>query len=154
MISIGSTPDLYFTVNAVINGEKKQVVFKELLTGPAVVTVYMKNNTSVCDVQNQSLAAHEDAFAKKGYRIISVGKDTCASHIKYAQKLGITYILVSDPDMLFAQATDSLVEKSMYGKKYMGPTRSAFVFNANGTVTGIIEKVDAENHAAELLALI
>ena len=154
MISIGSTPDLSFTVNAVINGEKKQVVFKELLTGPAVVTVYMKNNTSVCDVQNQSLAAHEDAFAKKGYRIISVGKDTCASHIKYAQKLGITYILVSDPDMLFAQATDSLVEKSMYGKKYMGPTRSAFVFNANGTVTGIIEKVDAENHAAELLALI
>jgi peroxiredoxin Q/BCP len=154
MISIGSTPDLSFTVNAVINGEKKQVVFKELLTGPAVVTVYMKNNTSVCDVQNQSLAAHEDAFAKKGYQIISVGKDTCASHIKYAQKLGITYILVSDPDMLFAQATDSLVEKSMYGKKYMGPTRSAFVFNANGTVTGIIEKVDAENHAAELLALI
>ena len=154
MISIGSTPDLSFTVNAVIDGEKKQVVFKDLLTGPAVVTVYMKNNTSVCDVQNQSLAAHEDAFAKKGYRIISVGKDTCASHIKYAQKLGITYILVSDPDMLFAQATDSLVEKSMYGKKYMGPTRSAFVFNANGTVTGIIEKVDAENHAAELLALI
>ncbi len=154
MIKPGSSPDLSFTVNAVINSEKKQVVFKELLTGPAVVTVYMKNNTSVCDVQNQSLAAHEDAFAKKGYRIISVGKDTCASHIKYAQKLGITYILVSDPDMLFAQATDSLVEKSMYGKKYMGPTRSAFVFNANGTVTGIIEKVDAENHAAELLALI
>lgn len=154
MISIGSTPDLSFTVNAVINGEKKQVVFKDLLTSPAVVTVYMKNNTSVCDVQNQSLAAHEDAFAKKGYKIISVGKDTCASHIKYAQKLGITYILVSDPDMLFAQATDSLVEKSMYGKKYMGPTRSAFVFDANGTVTGIIEKVDAENHAAELLALI
>jgi peroxiredoxin Q/BCP len=154
MISIGTTPDLSFTVNAVINGEKKQMVFKDLLTGPAVVTVYMKNNTSVCDVQNQSLAAHEDAFTKKGYTIISVGKDTCASHIKYAQKLGITYILVSDPDMLFAQATDTLVEKSMYGKKYMGPTRSAFVFDANGTVTGIIEKVDAENHAAELLALI
>ncbi len=154
MISIGSTPDLSFTVNAVINGEKKQVVFKDLLTAPTVVTVYMKNNTSVCDVQNQSLAAHADAFAKKGVNIVSVGKDTCASHIKYAQKLGITYILVSDPDMLFAQATDSLIEKSMYGKKYMGPTRSAYVFDAKGTVTGIIEKVDAENHAAELLALI
>lgn len=154
MISLGSTPDLSFTVNAVIDGQKTQVVFKDLITGPTVVTVYMKNNTSVCDLQNQSLAAHVDAFAKKGVRIVSVGKDTCASHIKYAQKLGITYILVSDPDMLFAQATDSLIEKSMYGKKYMGPTRSAFVFDAKGTVTGIIEKVDAENHAAELLALI
>lgn len=154
MISIGSKPDLSFTVNAVIDGQKTQVVFKDLMTGPTVVTVYMKNNTSVCDVQNQSLAAHTDAFVKKGYGIISVGKDTCASHITYAQKLGITYILVSDPDMLFAQATDSLIEKSMYGKKYMGPTRSAYVFDAEGTVKGIIEKVDSENHAAELLALI
>jgi thioredoxin-dependent peroxiredoxin len=154
MVPIGSKPDLSFTVNAVIDGQKKQVVFKDLMTGPTVVTVYMKNNTSVCDAQNQSLAAQVDAFAEKGYGIISVGKDTCASHIKYAQKLGITYILVSDPDMLFAQATDSLIEKSMYGKKYMGPTRSAYVFDAEGTVKGIIEKVDSENHAAELLALI
>lgn len=154
MISLGSKPDLSFTVNAVIDGQKKQVVFKDLMTGPTVVTVFMKNNTSVCDLQNQSLAAQEDAFAQKGYKIVSVGKDTCASLIKYAQKLGITYILVSDPDMLFAQATDSLIEKSMYGKKYMGPTRSAYVFDADGVVTGIIEKVNAENHAAELLALI
>lgn len=154
MISLNTTPDLTFEVKALVNGEPKTARFQDLLTGPSVVTVYMKNNTSVCDVQNQSLAAHAEAFAKKGYAIIAVGKDTCSAHAKYAQKLGIPYILVSDPDMLFAQATDSLVEKSMYGKKYMGPTRSAFVFDAARRVTGIIEKVDAENHAAELLALI
>lgn len=154
MISLNTIPDLNFDVKALVNGEQKKVRFRDLMTGPTVVTVYMKNNTSVCDVQNQSLAAQAEAFAEKGYGIIAVGKDTCAAHATYARKLGIPYILVSDPDMLFAQATDSLVEKSMYGKKYMGPTRSAFVFDAGGRVTGIIEKVDAENHAAELLALI
>jgi peroxiredoxin Q/BCP len=154
MIPIHSTPDLTFEVKALVNGEQKTVAFRDLMTGPTVVTVYMKNNTSVCDVQNQSLAAHAAAIAQKGYVIIAVGKDTCAAHAKYARKLGIPYILVSDPDMLFAKATDSLVEKSMYGKKYMGPTRSAFVFDAGGRVTGIIEKVDAERHAEELLALI
>ena len=154
MISPGTTPDLSFPVKAIIDGETKLVPFRDLITGPTVVTVFMKCNTSVCDVQNQNLVAHADAFAKKGVSIISIGKDTGSALMKYAQKLGITYILVSDPDMLFAQATDSLIEKSMYGKKYMGPTRSAYVFDANATVTGIIEKVDAENHAAELLALI
>lgn len=154
MIPLRSTPDLSFLVNALIDGRKTKVTFRDLIRGTTVVTVYMRNNTRVCDAQNQNLADHADAFAKKGVSIIAVGKDTCASHEKYARKLGIPYILVSDPDMLFAKATDSLVEKSMYGKKYMGPTRSAFVFDAGGRVTGIIEKVDAENHAAELLALI
>lgn len=154
MIKPGTTPDLSFPVKAIVNGEAKLVPFRDLITGPTVVTVFMKCNTSVCDVQNQSLAAHTDAFSKKGVNIIAIGKESGGILTKYAQKLGITYILVSDPDMQFAQATDSLIEKSMYGKKYMGPTRSAYVFDANGTVTGIIEKVDAENHAAELLALI
>jgi peroxiredoxin Q/BCP len=154
MISPGTTPNLSFPVKAIVNGEAKLVTFRDLITGPTVVTIFMKCNTSVCDVQNESLVAHADAFAKKGATIISIGKESGNKLTKYAQKLGITYILVSDPDMQFAQATDSLIEKSMYGKKYMGPTRSAYVFDANGTVTGIIEKVDAENHAAELLALI
>jgi len=62
--------------------------------------------------------------------------------------------LASDPDKRFAEATDSLVEKSMYGRKYMAPTRSAYYLDTDGTILGIIEKLSPKNHAEELLELV
>jgi peroxiredoxin Q/BCP len=61
---------------------------------------------------------------------------------------------VSDPDNKFAQAVDAIVEKKMYGKTYTGPARAAFVIDIDGTVLGLIEKIDTKNHADELFELI
>jgi peroxiredoxin Q/BCP len=61
---------------------------------------------------------------------------------------------VSDPEDQFARATGSLVEKSMYGKKYTGPARAAYVLERDGTVLAVVEKVDTADHAAQLLAVI
>jgi peroxiredoxin Q/BCP len=85
---------------------------------------------------------------------VAVSRDTPGSHLKYAAKKKVTYALVSDPGDLFAQAADAVVEKSMYGKKYFGPARAAFVLDADGTVLAVAEKVDTADHAAQLKALI
>ncbi|WP_069131874.1 peroxiredoxin [Rhodohalobacter halophilus] len=154
MISTGKKIDTDFTLSVVQNGEEKEVKFAELLTRPTIVSVYMRNNTSGCDKQNRSLAEHADEFDKKGYNLIALSKDTCGSHKNYAEKLDINYILASDPEFKFAEATDSVVEKKMYGKTFNAPSRSAFVIGKDGTVLGIIEKVNTKAHAEELLELV
>ena len=154
MIQAGTKMNTDFELQVVQNGEEKSVKFSELLDRPTLVSVYMKNNTGSCDKQNVSLAEDQQTIAQKGVNLIALSKDTCGSHKKYAEKHGINYILASDPNLEFSKATDSMVEKSMYGKTYEGPSRSAFYIDTDGTILGIIEKIDPKNHAAELLELI
>lgn len=154
MIDTGQKIDTSFTLDIVRNGEEENVPFSDLLDRPAIVSVYMRNNTSGCDKQNRSLAEHADWFDEKGYNLIAVSKDTCGSHKNYAEKIGINYILASDPDFNFAKATDSVVEKKMYGKTFNAPSRSAFVIDTDGTVLGTIKKINTKAHAEELKELI
>lgn len=154
MVNTGSKIDTNFTIKVVQAGEEKEVNFSDLLDKPTVVSVYMKNNTSSCDKQNESLAEHSDWFTEHGYNLITISKDSCGSHMKYAEKKGINYILASDPEYKFSAATDSIVEKKMYGKTYEGPSRSAFVIGKDGTILGVIEKINAKEHAQELKELI
>ena len=72
------------------------------------------------------------------------------SHAKYAAKKGITYTLASDPEDRFAKAADAIVEKSMYGRKFTGPARAAFVLATDGTVLAVVPKVDTADHARQL----
>ena len=89
---------------------------------------------------------------ERGYNLIALSRDTCGSHAKYAAKLGIGYTLVSDPDDLFGRAADAMVEKKMYGRTFEGPLRSAWVLDATGKVLAVIDKVDAADHGAQILA--
>ena len=93
-------------------------------------------------------------FDRAGYNLIALSRDTCGSHRRYAAAKKILYVLASDPDDRLARAAGSLVEKSMYGRKFVGPARSAFVLDRDGTVLAVVEKIDPPNHAAQLLALI
>lgn len=154
MIQIGDKINTEFSLDIVRNGEEKEVKFSELLDKPAIVSVYMRNNTGGCDKQNKSLAEHADWFDKKGYNLVAISKDTCGSHKNYAEKLDINYTLASDPDFKFAEATDSIVEKKMYGKTFNAPSRSAFIIDTDGTVLGIIKKVNTKAHAEKLKELI
>jgi peroxiredoxin Q/BCP len=154
MITPGKKLKTNFKLNVVADGAAKEMAFKDLLTRRTIVSVYMKNNTGSCDKQNDSLVAHAAELAKAGYNLVAVSRDTPGSHLKYAAKKKVTYALASDPGDLFAQAADAVVEKSMYGKKYFGPARAAFVLDADGTVLAVAEKVDTADHAAQLKALI
>ncbi|MEX0646238.1 MAG: redoxin domain-containing protein [Balneolaceae bacterium] len=154
MIATGDKINTDFTLSVVQNGEKKEAEFSELLDRPAIVSVYMRNNTSGCDKQNRSLAEHASWFDEKGYNLIAISKDTCGSHKNYAKKLDINYTLASDPEFRFAKATDSVVEKKMYGNTFNAPTRSAYIIGRDGTVLGIIKKVNTKAHAEELKELV
>lgn len=154
MITAGKKIKTNFKLKVVREGAQAEVVFKDLLTRPTIVSVYMKNNTGSCDKQNDSLAAHAAEFAKLGYNLVAVSRDTCGSHLKYAEKKKIGYALASDPEDLFAKATDSVVEKSMYGRTFEGPARAAYVIDTDGTVLAVVEKVDTKDHAAQLKAVL
>ncbi|WP_020403881.1 peroxiredoxin [Gracilimonas tropica] len=154
MIDTGAKANFDFTVKAVQNGEEKEINFKDLLDKPTIVSVYMKNNTSGCDRQTKDLADHAEWFKEKGYNLVAISKDTCGSHKRYAEKQGIDFTLVSDPDYKFAEATNSIVQKKMYGKEYEAPSRSAFVIDTDGTILGTIEKVNTKDHAGELKELV
>ncbi|MBD3617004.1 MAG: redoxin domain-containing protein [Gracilimonas sp.] len=154
MIETGAKADFDFTIKAVQNGEEKKINFKDLLDKPTIVSVYMKNNTSGCDRQTKDLADEAEWFADKGYNLVAISKDTCGSHKRYAKKQGIDFTLVSDPEYKFGEATDSIVQKKMFGNEYEAPSRSAFVIDTDGTILGIVEKVNTKDHAGELKELV
>lgn len=154
MIKTGAKMDTSFVLKIVQDDEQKEVSFSTLLDKPTIVSVYMKNNTGSCDRQTLSLAEESEWFTQKGYNILAISKDTCGSHKRYATKQGINYTLASDPDYKFAEATDSIVEKKMYGKTFSAPSRSAFVIDTDGTILATIEKIDTKEHASELKTLV
>ncbi|MFA6289659.1 MAG: redoxin domain-containing protein [Opitutaceae bacterium] len=154
MIGTGRKIATGFSLKVVQAGAVREVAFRDLLTRPTIVSVYMKNNTPSCDRQNDSLAAHAAEFGRLGYGLIALSRDTCGSHLKYAAKKEIPYTLASDPDDAFARETDSIVEKSMYGRTYQGPARAAYVIAPDGTVLAVISKIDTKDHAAQLKAVL
>ncbi len=153
MISPGKKLQAKFKLKIVQDGVEREVAFADLLTRRTIVSVYMKNNTGSCDKQNDSLVAHAVEFAQAGYNLVALSRDTCGSHLNYAAKKKISYVLASDPGDLFAQAADSVVEKSMYGRTFFGPARAAYVLEKDGTVLAVAEKVNPADHAAQLRAL-
>jgi peroxiredoxin Q/BCP len=150
MITTGQKLKLDFKLMVLEDNDEKEVAFNELLTRRTVVSVYMKNNTPGCDRQNDSLVGVAAELDRAGYNLVALSRDTCGSHRKYAAKKRISYVLASDPDDRFAQATGSVVEKSMYGRTFTGPQRAAYVLAPDGMVLAVIEKVDTKDHAAQL----
>lgn len=154
MISAGQKLDLGLRLKAVQAGAAREITLGNLLRRRTIVTVYMKNNTPGCDRQVASLTAQADEFDRAGYDLVALSRDTAGSHAKYMTAKTIPFTLVSDPDDVFARATDSLVEKSMYGRTFTGPARAAYVLEPDGTVLAVLEKVDPKDHAAQLRAVL
>lgn len=152
MLPIGKKPKLDFEVEALVGGKVVRGPFAALLDGPAVVSVWMRNNTSACDRQSAELGKAEKAILKAGYRVVGVSRDGCGSHAKYAAKHGYRYTLVADPEDRFSKAMDAMVEKSMYGKTYVGPARAAYVIDGKGTLVAVMPKVEAATHGKQVLA--
>lgn len=143
-----------FKVDALVDGKPVHASFASLLDGPTIVSVYMRNNTSACDKQAAEMGKNDKVIGKQGFRLIAISRDSCASHAKYAAKHGYKFTLVSDPEDQFSRAMDAIVEKSMYGKKYLGPLRAAYLFDASGKLIGLIPKVEAAEHGQQLLTAI
>lgn len=104
--------------------------------------------------QLEQLKSVEKNLDTNGIGLIAVSRDMIGSHAKYAQKHGLAFTLASDPEYRFASAVDSLVEKKLYGRSYLGPSRSAYLISEKGVLLGLVEAVDSANHAGQALALV
>jgi peroxiredoxin Q/BCP len=127
------------------------VSLKDLRGKPVVLYFYPKDDTSGCTAEACGFRdAHPD-FSGAGAVVIGVSKDSVASHDKFKQKHGLNFALASDETGEVCERYGTWVEKSMYGRKYMGIDRATFLIDKDGVLRGVWRKVKVPGHVAEVL---
>ena len=120
--------------------------------GPLVLYFYPKDDTSGCTKEAQDFTALAADFAKAGTKIVGLSRDPMKKHDKFIAKYDLKVPLASDEDGKISDAFGTWVEKSMYGRKYMGMERATYLIDADGRVVRAWRKVKVPGHAAEVLA--
>jgi peroxiredoxin Q/BCP len=121
---------------------------------PIVVFFYPKDDTSGCTLEAKDFSALLGDFEAAGAEVIGISPDSVASHARFRSKHDLSVRLVSDTERSAAQAYGVWVEKSLYGRKYMGVERSTFLIDGAGRITRSWRKVNVPGHAAEVLAAV
>jgi peroxiredoxin Q/BCP len=116
-----------------------------------VLYFYPKDDTPGCTAEACDLRDNYSRFISQGYAILGVSPDTEAKHQKFIAKYELPFDLLADNEHTVAMAYGVWVEKSMYGKQYMGIARKTFVINENGLIETVIEKVNTKAHTAQIL---
>ena len=135
----------------VVDQDGNKVSSKDLAGKRTIIYFYPKDNTSGCTAEACNLRDNYAALVARGYNVIGVSKDSAASHRKFADKYELPFTLLSDTSTQMLQAFGAWGEKKMYGKTVMGTIRRTFIFDENGILERIIEKVDTKNHASQIL---
>lgn len=118
---------------------------------PLVLYFYPKDDTSGCTREAQDFTALAGDFAKAGVKVVGVSRDPMKSHEKFIGKYGLAVPLVSDEDGRISDAFGTWVQKSMYGRKYMGMERATYLIGGDGRVLKAWRKVKVPKHAEEVL---
>ena len=129
-----------------------QVRLSDHLGRKVVLYFYPKDNTPGCTRQACAFAGSYEAFKTRDVVVIGVSKDSAASHAKFAQKYGLPFILLSDPELQAIKAYDVWQEKKLYGKVSMGVVRTTYVIDERGMIEKVMPKVKPDTNAAEILA--
>ena len=140
-----------FTLN---DKDGKSVSLSDFAGKKVVLYFYPKDNTPGCTRQACAFAGLFGAFEKKGAAVIGVSRDSEASHRKFAEKNGLPFILLSDPNLDVIKAYGVWQEKKNYGKVSMGVVRTTFIISEDGTIAHIMPKVKPDTNAAEVLELL
>jgi peroxiredoxin Q/BCP len=119
--------------------------------GPLVLYFYPKDDTSGCTREAQDFTELAGEFAKAGAKVVGVSRDPMKKHDKFIAKYDLKVPLASDEDGAISDVFGTWVEKSMYGRKYMGMERSTFLIGKDGRVVKAWRKVKVPGHAAEVL---
>ena len=119
----------------------------------AVLYFYPKDNTSGCTAEACSLRDGYAELRKAGYEIIGVSRDSAKSHQGFREKYQLPFRLIADTDVRLNELFGTWIEKSMYGRKYMGTERTTFVISASGKIEHIIrgKEVNTKEHARQIL---
>ena len=132
-------------------GEGGAIRLSDFAGRALVLYFYPKDDTSGCTKEAQAFSALAADFAASGAAVLGVSKDSVASHAKFIAKYGRAVPLASDPDGATLEAYGAWVEKSMYGRKYMGIERSTFLIDGAGVIRRVWRKVKVPGHAEEVL---
>ena len=117
-----------------------------------VIYFYPKDNTPGCTRQACAFAGAYSEFEKRGVVVIGISKDSVASHVKFAEKYSLPFILLSDPERKAIESFGVWQEKKMCGKVSMGVVRTTFLINEEGVITHIFSKVKTAEHYQQILA--
>jgi len=117
-----------------------------------ILYFYPKDNTPGCSRQACAFAQNHAAFQEKKAVVIGISKDSVASHLKFAEKYNLPFILLSDPELQAIQSYGVWQEKKLYGKVSMGVVRSTYLINEEGVIEKVMPKVKPDQNAEELLA--
>jgi len=151
-LQIGDTaPDFTLTAVGGPYGNSSPLRLSSLRGHTVVLYFYPKDDTPGCTTQACDLRDHYSAFVSKGAFVFGVSVDSPKSHSKFIAKHGLPFPLLSDEAREVVDAYGVWVEKSMYGKKYMGTERSTFVIAADGTIQSIHRKIQPAAHVDTIL---
>ncbi len=128
------------------------LTLSQLRGRPLVLYFYPKDDTSGCTREAQDFSHLKAAFDSAGVSILGVSKDPPAKHAKFTAKYGLTVSLASDEDGSACEAFGTWIEKSLYGRKYMGIDRATFLIDGEGRIAKVWRKVKVPGHAEVVLA--
>ncbi len=131
-----------------------KVALKDFAGKTLVLYFYPKDETSGCTKEAIDFSAEAKVFEKAGAVVVGVSKDSVAKHEKFKEKHALKVILASDEEGGMVEKYGAWVEKSMYGRKYMGIDRSTFVIDGKGVIRHVWRKVKVPGHVAEVLAAV
>lgn len=135
----------------VVDQDGNVVSSKDFIGKKTIVYFYPKDNTPGCTAEACNLRDNYEALKAQGYNVVGVSKDSAASHRKFIDKFDLPFTLLSDKSTQMLQDFGAWGEKKMCGKTCVGTLRRTFIFNEEGVLDRIIEKVDTKDHAAQIL---
>ena len=150
LLKIGDTaPD--FTLS---DKDGNPVSLSDFAGQKVVLYFYPRDNTPGCTRQACAFAFHYAEFQRRGVQVIGVSKDSVASHLKFAEKYNLNFILLADPDRDAIEKYGVWQEKKQYGKVSMGVVRTTYIIDEQGRIQAVMPKVKPDTNAADILEML
>ena len=146
-LKIGNKAPGFESINQ--NGDK--VKLSDFIGKKVVLYFYPRDNTPGCTAQACNLKNNYKTLQKNGYTILGISKDSPKSHQKFINKFDLPFDLIADEDQNVHMKYGTWIEKSMYGKNYMGTARWTFLIDEKGNIENIIQKVKTKEHTSQIL---
>lgn len=134
-----------------VNQDGEEISLASFKGRKVILYFYPKDDTSGCTAEACNLNDNYQDWLAKGFDVVGVSPDSVASHSKFAGKYGLKFNLISDEDKKIVEDWGVWVEKSMYGRKYMGVARTTFVIDEQGVIVEIFEKVETKAHTQQIV---
>ena len=140
-----------FTLN---DKDGNTVSLSDFLGKKVVLYFYPKDNTPGCTRQACAFAGAYGEFARRGVEVIGISRDSIASHVKFAEKYSLPFVLLSDPEREAIEAYGVWQEKKLYGKASFGVVRTTFIIDEQGNIEAVMPKVKPDTNAAQILEML